>query len=223
MDDSKFPTWIIHQRYGMVPDKKGPFHETKRIEEFLRDLYSLYPGSICIVVNDLGAAGWHPQHGFEWLDEFGDKRRRHPRKDAHDGQTMPIGYLRGSDREMLKTGSVCLYKRRDWQAHIPVYAYPSPETNETFTREQMLAEVERRVDRALAAQQALSSPKVNMDAKVSLQQQLAEMRAERDLLQDILDSRPAINAALPESYNRWSQAIYSGDVVRAAGGGSDAP
>lgn len=44
----------------------------------------------------------------------------------------------------------------------------------------------------------------------------AEIKAERDLLQDILDSRPAINASLPDSYIQWSQAIYSGDVVRAA-------
>lgn len=45
---------------------------------------------------------------------------------------------------------------------------------------------------------------------------LAEMKAERDLLQDILDNRPAINAGLPETYIRWSQAIYSGDVFAAA-------
>lgn len=44
----------------------------------------------------------------------------------------------------------------------------------------------------------------------------AEVEAERDLLQDILDGRPAINAALPGSYIRWSQAIYSGDAARAA-------
>lgn len=43
-----------------------------------------------------------------------------------------------------------------------------------------------------------------------------EAEAERDLLQDVLDSRPAINAALPDSYIQWSQAIYSGDIARAA-------
>ena len=41
--------------------------------------------------------------------------------------------------------------------------------------------------------------------------------AENDLLQDILDSRPAINADLPDSYIRWLQAIYSGDFIRAIG------
>lgn len=44
----------------------------------------------------------------------------------------------------------------------------------------------------------------------------AEAEAERDLLQEIIDGRPAINAALPDSYVRWSQSIYSGEAVRAA-------
>lgn len=43
-----------------------------------------------------------------------------------------------------------------------------------------------------------------------------EAEAERDMLQDILDGRPDINAGLPDSYIRWSQSIYSGDFVRAA-------
>lgn len=48
-----------------------------------------------------------------------------------------------------------------------------------------------------------------------LKEALEQMTAERDLLQDILDGRPAINAGLPETYVRWSQSIYSGDAVRA--------
>lgn len=44
---------------------------------------------------------------------------------------------------------------------------------------------------------------------------LSEVEAEKEMLQDILDSRPAINASLPESYIRWSQAIYSGEFVRS--------
>lgn len=124
MAERSFPTWIILQRHGMVPDKKGPFFGTKRIEEFLRELYSLYPGCICIVVNDIGEAGWHPQHGYEWLDMYGDNRRRHPRNTEHENK--PIGYLRPSGLELLKTGGAHLYRRRDWQANIPVYAYPEP-------------------------------------------------------------------------------------------------
>ena len=45
--------------------------------------------------------------------------------------------------------------------------------------------------------------------------QLTICQAERDLLQEILDSRPAINAGLPDSYIRWSRAVMSGDAVRA--------
>lgn len=126
MGERSYPTWIILQRQGMVPDKKGPFYETKRVEEFLRELYSLYPGCICIVITDIGEAGWHPEHGYEWLDIYGDRRRRHPRKDEQQGQTKPIGYLRCSGVEFLKTGSACVYKHRDWQAYVPVYAYPLP-------------------------------------------------------------------------------------------------
>lgn len=48
-----------------------------------------------------------------------------------------------------------------------------------------------------------------------LVEQLQAITAERDLLQDILDTRPAINAGLPATYARWSQSIYSGDAVRA--------
>jgi len=43
----------------------------------------------------------------------------------------------------------------------------------------------------------------------------AEIQAERDLLQDILDARPAINAGLPETYVSWSQSIYSGEAASA--------
>lgn len=50
----------------------------------------------------------------------------------------------------------------------------------------------------------------------ALMEAVEEQKAERALLQDILDSRPAINAGLPESYVRWSQAIYSGEIFRAA-------
>jgi len=57
-----------------------------------------------------------------------------------------------------------------------------------------------------------------MDEIAELKRQLTEAKAERDLLQDILDARPAINAGLPESYIRWSQAIYSGEAYRAVNG-----
>lgn len=36
---------------------------------------------------------------------------------------------------------------------------------------------------------------------------------ERDRLQRIIDSRPAINAGLVESYITWSQNIYAMDII----------
>lgn len=57
----------------------------------------------------------------------------------------------------------------------------------------------------------------------ALERENATLRAERDeargeanMLHDILDGRPAINAGLPDTYIKWSQSIYSGDVVRAS-------
>lgn len=38
---------------------------------------------------------------------------------------------------------------------------------------------------------------------------------EIERLQRIIDSRPAINAGLPESYVLWSQSIYELEFVRA--------
>lgn len=38
-----------------------------------------------------------------------------------------------------------------------------------------------------------------------------------DRLQKIIDSRPAINAALPESYIKWSQGIYAADYAQCVG------
>jgi hypothetical protein len=48
------------------------------------------------------------------------------------------------------------------------------------------------------------------------EQLLADYRhvvRERDRLQRVIDSRPAINAALPESYIEWSQSIYAMDMT----------
>lgn len=43
------------------------------------------------------------------------------------------------------------------------------------------------------------------------------LQAEVDRLQRVIDSRPAINAALPESYVLWSQSIYVMEFSRATG------
>lgn len=41
--------------------------------------------------------------------------------------------------------------------------------------------------------------------------------AEIERLQRIIDSRPAINAGLPESYITWSHSIYEMEAARAFG------
>ena len=46
---------------------------------------------------------------------------------------------------------------------------------------------------------------------------LTEAANEIDRLQRIIDSRPAINAGLPEAYIEWSRRIYSADYARAVG------
>jgi len=48
-----------------------------------------------------------------------------------------------------------------------------------------------------------------------LENENEQLRAEVERLQTILDSRPAINAGLPESYIKWSQSIYVLDAVQA--------
>lgn len=40
---------------------------------------------------------------------------------------------------------------------------------------------------------------------------------EIDRLQRIIDSRPAINAGLPETYIQWSQGVMQTDITQAIG------
>jgi hypothetical protein len=49
----------------------------------------------------------------------------------------------------------------------------------------------------------------------NLKDEVRRLTAERDRLQLILDSRPAINAGLPETYIKWSQSIYVMDFSNA--------
>lgn len=44
---------------------------------------------------------------------------------------------------------------------------------------------------------------------------LAHERARADRLQRILDTRPAFNAGLPQTYIEWSQSIYIMDAAHA--------
>ena len=40
-------------------------------------------------------------------------------------------------------------------------------------------------------------------------QRIAELEAQIERLQTIIDSRPAINSGLPQTYIAWSQSIYA--------------
>jgi len=46
---------------------------------------------------------------------------------------------------------------------------------------------------------------------------LESLATECDRLRAIIDSRPAINAGLPETYIEWSQSIYLADYATTVG------
>jgi hypothetical protein len=50
-----------------------------------------------------------------------------------------------------------------------------------------------------------------------LERELAAALADARRLQVIIDSRPAINAGLPETYIEWSRGIYLTDYAKARG------
>lgn len=66
--------FVIVQRHGMVPDRKGPCVDEKHVEDMLRELYTLYPDCTCMVM-DLPHTSY-PQSGREWLEMHGDRRRK---------------------------------------------------------------------------------------------------------------------------------------------------
>lgn len=46
---------------------------------------------------------------------------------------------------------------------------------------------------------------------------IAELAEENERLQRIIDSRPAINAGLPDTYINWSQQIVQTEIAQAIG------
>lgn len=66
--------FVIVQRPGMVPDRKGPCADKKHLEDMLRELYEIYPDCTCTVIELPHTS--YPQSGREWLDMYGDKRRK---------------------------------------------------------------------------------------------------------------------------------------------------
>ena len=65
--------YVILQKHGEVPRRIGPCQDKKAVESTLREAYTAYPDCICIVINLPGES--YPQHGREWLDMYGDKRK----------------------------------------------------------------------------------------------------------------------------------------------------
>ena len=62
--------------------------------------------------------------------------------------------------------------------------------------------------------------RLDREAADRIEEQAAELRtlrAERDRLQAMIDSRPAVNAGLPETYIKWSQAVYLAEAAQAVG------
>lgn len=60
------------------------------------------------------------------------------------------------------------------------------------------------------------SDKVSREAYNEALDTAAELAKEVDRLRGIIDSRPAINAALPDSYVIWSQSIYMMEIAHAS-------
>ena len=71
---NEIPYWVIVNRPGLVPDRKGGFHCTKLLDNMLRELYELYPDCTCTVIQMPSDS--YPQSGREWISMYGDKRRK---------------------------------------------------------------------------------------------------------------------------------------------------
>ena len=67
----------------------------------------------------------------------------------------------------------------------------------------------------LAAWQAEVAAANKVIAHYMAREEKAEAEVVR--LQRIIDSRPAINAGLPETYIKWSQSIYQVEAAQAQG------
>lgn len=99
--DERDPSWVIVMRPGLVPDRKGPFHTNKLVEDMLRGLYECYPDCLCIVI-DMPATSY-PQSAREWLDMYGDKRRKELPRGALCGPAG-VRVLDGSSNENVTEG-----------------------------------------------------------------------------------------------------------------------
>jgi hypothetical protein len=87
----KAPDWVIVQRPGMTPERKGPFADVKHLEEMLRELYALYPNCTCTVISMPHTS--YPEDGREWLSIYGDRRRKKPPEPNLEGRGLLLWAL----------------------------------------------------------------------------------------------------------------------------------
>lgn len=96
--------YVIQQKTGEVPRLLGPCPNKRVVESLLRESYTAYPDCICIVVDMPVTA--YPQHGREWLDMYGDKRKpRLASPPAHAGDApnpAQTGCAAGTEDECVR-------------------------------------------------------------------------------------------------------------------------
>ncbi len=96
--------YVIQQKTGEVPRLLGPCPNKRVVESLLRESYTAYPDCICIVVDMPVTA--YPQHGREWLDMYGDKRKpRLAAPPAHGGDApnpAQTGCAAGTEDECVR-------------------------------------------------------------------------------------------------------------------------
>lgn len=92
--EATYPTWIIVNRPGFVPDRKGPCIEKTHTEAMLRELYALYPDCTCTVI--AMPSDCYPDSGIEWLAMHGDQRKKRVgAKPKDEGDARDAGRLAG--------------------------------------------------------------------------------------------------------------------------------
>lgn len=135
---------------------------------------------------------------------------------AGEGHTYVTGYYTVSDRMLDREAATALRALLERNE-----ALERERTNLIETKREQIGRLQKERDEqwkradTLAQQNAYHKDRAEA-ALADRDKEIAALRAERDFLQEVLDTRPAINAALPESYIRWSQSLYSGEAARAS-------
>jgi hypothetical protein len=78
---------ILQESSNLTPVRKGPYNTKALMGSMLREIYKLYPNCLAIVVDMPDTS--YPEHGYTWLDIYGDRRRTHPRKLTKQSVSVP--------------------------------------------------------------------------------------------------------------------------------------